>query len=295
MLDVDKVLGFPANPAGTLNESPVAEIEGSQAGLNGNFAIALDASGNIYVTNAQNNSVTVFAANPTGTDLATPIATIVGSNTGLNYPDGIALDASGKIYVANGSGSGPSITVYAASPSGTLNETPLATIAGNSTTLEQPTGLALDAAGRIYTADPVGNNGITIFAANPVGTMNEAPLATISGNGTGLDYPLGVALDASGKIYVPSELNNTIAVFAANASGNAAPIATISGSSTGLNNPAGLGLDSSGKIYVSNQAGANASVTVYAANPSGTLNEAPLATISGSNTQLSAPAGIAIR
>jgi hypothetical protein len=34
---------------------------------------------------------------------------------------------------------------------------------------------------------------------------------------------------------------------------------------------------------------AGASITVYAAGPSGTLNEAPIATITGSNTGLSSP------
>ena len=42
----------------------------------------------------------------------------------------------------------------------------------------------LDAAGKIYTLDIAR---IFVFAANPVGTMDEAPLATITGSSTGLD------------------------------------------------------------------------------------------------------------
>ena len=90
---------------------------------------------------------------------------------------------------------------------------------------------------------------------------------------------------------------NNILVFPANPSGtlNEAPLATITGSNTGLNNPAGIAVDASGMIYVTNTYDRTfGSITVYAANPSGTLNEAPLATITGSNTGLYFPTGIAV-
>jgi len=96
----------------------------------------------------------------------------------LNVPWDVAIDASGKIYVANKNT--PSITVYAASPSGTLNEAPLATIAGSNTGLNGPTGVAIDASGKIYVANASAAT-ITIYAANPSGALNEAPLATITG------------------------------------------------------------------------------------------------------------------
>jgi len=57
--------------------------------------------------------------------------------------------------------------------------------------------------------------------------------------------------------------------------------------------PEGVAVDASGKIYVAN-AGRGSSITVYAANPSGTLNEAPLATITGTNTGLNVASGIAV-
>jgi hypothetical protein len=158
-------------------------------------AVALDAARQIYVANpfpAANTpaEAAVFAANPSGVTSAGPVATIVGSATGQDNPYGIALDASGRIYVANYglyAPGVPSITVYAANPSGTLNEAPLATIVGASTGLVNPTSVAIDASGRIY----VGNSGasITVYAANPNGTLNEAPIATISGNNTGLTSP----------------------------------------------------------------------------------------------------------
>jgi 6-phosphogluconolactonase (cycloisomerase 2 family) len=216
---------------------------------------------------------------------------IIGNNTGMNGSLGIALDAFGNIYVANETFG--AITAYAANPVGTLNEAPFATITGSNTGLTTPRGLAVDASGKIYApgGDQFANAGtVTVYAANPAGTLNEAPLATIAGSSTGLNVPWDVAVDALGKIYVANNNSPSITVYAANPSGtlNEAPLATIAGSSTGLNGPTGVAVDASGKIYVVNAS--NATITIYAANPSGTLNEAPLATLTG----LGSPAAVTV-
>jgi sugar lactone lactonase YvrE len=218
-------------------------------------------------------------------------------------PYGVALDASGKIYVANrtGGGGNGSVTVFAAHPSGMLDETPLATITGSNTGLANPSAIALDTSGRIYVTNSAaaGGGSVTVYAANPSGTLNETPLATIAGGNTGLDAPDGVAFDGGANIYVTNENggsggNGSVTVYAANPSGalNEAPLATISGSNTGLRNPIGLAVDGAGRIDVVDFF--TNSLTVYPANPSGTLNEAPLATIAGSSTLLGSPDGIAL-
>ena len=296
---------YPANPSGTLNETPLATILASNTtGLCDPYGVAIDRSGKIYVANNGVNSLTVYAANPMGTLNQAPLATIAGQNTGLNIPTGIAVDASGNIYVANpgNAAGGGSVTVYAANPSGTLNEAPLATISGGSTGVASPKGVAVAADGKIYVANAFFNPpSVTVYAANPSGTVNGAPLATITGASTGLYFPNAIAFDASGNIYVANPLGGSfigsITVYAANPSGtlNEAPLATIVGASTGLNVPTGIAVDASGKIYVTNSGnGSGTSITVYAANPSGTLNEAPIATITGNATGLIGPVGIAI-
>jgi len=133
-------------------------------GLSFPQGIALDSSGNIYVTNigpgvhAGPYSVTVCAPGSSGN--ATPIAIIVGQsnnqctarytpysccvgagtgtcidNTGLDQPRGIALDASRNIYVANLDGD---ITVY---PSGSNGNA--APIPGPDSGLYSPFGIAV--------------------------------------------------------------------------------------------------------------------------------------------------------
>jgi sugar lactone lactonase YvrE len=201
---------------------------------------------------------------------------------------------------------GYSIDVYAP-PAGASTEAPIATIAGSNTGLlgnttgdYLPQGIAIDGSGQIYVTTE--NNSVTVYSPNPVGSLNEAPLATIAGSNTGLDQPVALALDPGGKIYVANQGNHSVTVYAAHPSGtmNETPLATIAGNNTGLAYAEGIALDGGGNIYVSNMDPAMAtaenegSITVYAANPSGLMNEAPLATIFGSNTHMLTPGTVAV-
>jgi sugar lactone lactonase YvrE len=266
-------------------------------------SFARDAGGRIYVTNFATNTVTVYAANAYGN--VPPLAVIGGANTQLVNPTGIALDAGGKIYVLNSEVNGTgSITVYPPLETGTgiLNEAPTALIEGSKTLLEVPFGVALDSQGNIYVANAASGRGgrherydrgsITVYPAGSNG--NVAPIATISGAGTGLAEPIGIALDSSRNIYVANAYNGySITVYQAGSNGNAAPIAVISGDNTGLYYPRGIALDSSGNLYAEGYTNAiGYSVNVYPAGSNG--NVSPAATIAGADTGLYGPVGIAL-
>jgi 6-phosphogluconolactonase (cycloisomerase 2 family) len=135
-----------------------------------------------------------------------------------------------------------------------------------------------------------------VFSANPSGALNEAPVATITGSNTGLQRPSGIALDASGRIYVANYSAGTITVYAANPVGtlNEAPLATIGGANTGLNGVIAVAVDSVGCMYAAVDYDPG-TILVFPANPSGTLNEFPLQTIAGTNAALIFPYGIAVR
>ncbi|MGA7618511.1 hypothetical protein, partial [Candidatus Binatus sp.] len=300
------VFVYPAlSVAGMLNEAPTATISGSNTDLEVPFGIALDSSGKIYVTDEGAASVFVYPAlgSSTGVLNEAPTATIGGSDTGLNSPLGIVLDSSGKIYVADwGSLEGelvPSVIVYPAlgSSTGLLNEAPTASITGSNTDLELPIGIA-HTSGKIYVADE-GAASVFVYPTlgSSTGLLNEAPssgtISTILTTG----FLESVALDSSGKIYAAGYEPNGdpgVLVYAAGSNGNAAPIATISGASTGLKYPHGIALDSSGKIYVADYGATSVFVYPALGSSTGVLDEAPLATINGSKTDLKDPAGIAL-
>ncbi len=309
------VFVYPAlgSSTGTLNEAPIATISGNSTGLESPKNIALDSSQNIYVTDDGATSVFVYpalggsgwVAGPPATYSVAPTATISGSNTGLRNPYGIAVDSRG-IYVADEYAESVFLYSPLGSSTGLLNEAPISgTISTTLTTgLAGTVGIALDTVGNIYVAgnDFNGVPGVFVYAAGS--NANAAPIATISGLSTGLDEPAGIALDSSGEIYVADEgdAGDDIppSVFVYPALGNSTglldepPLATISGSKTDLLSPAGIALDSSRNIYVAD--GDTSSVLVYAAlgGSTGTLDDAPLATIVGSSTGLSFPNGIAL-
>src|SRR5208282_1867751 len=234
------VITYPplGSSTGPLNEAPSAAISASvTTGLFVPYGIAVDFTGNIYVTNETPPSVFVYPAGSNAN--AAPTDTISGTSTGLVIPIGIAVDSHGKIYVADIGAE--SVFVYPAGSNG--NIAPIATITGGNTGLAHPVGIAVDFSGNIYVTDLTAGSAF-VYPAGSNG--NVAPSTTISGQETGLQYPDGIAVDSSGNIYVADqghEGNGPGSVFVYPPLGsstgtlNEPPAATISGPLTELGDP----------------------------------------------------------
>lgn len=176
---------------------------------------------------------------------------------------------------------GHSVAVYASGAS--CNAAPSAAIAGASTALQDPMGIAVDAAGRVYVGD-AGTESINIYESGASG--NARPFATI----TGSLNPRGIALDRAGQLYVANAGNASVTVLAAGATDMTSVVTTITGANTGLTDAVGVAVDANDRLYVTN---ANANdVLVFAAGATG--NATPVATIAGSNTGLNSPSGVAL-
>ena len=205
-----------------------------------------------------------------------PLLAVCSCNEGPNSP----VRENGPLFVTDFS-LAPGVVVFAAGASGDV--IPIRTLAGDNTALSNATGIARDAAGTLYVANPplnpVGGGSITVYA--PEASGNAAPVRTITGDSTGLYNPVGIVLDRAGNVYVTNTY--TVTVFAPGASGNAVPIRTIESYYT----IGGIALDSAGNVYVSSGGG----IAVYAA---ANENATPIRTIAGSNTGLSCPAGIGL-
>jgi DNA-binding beta-propeller fold protein YncE len=188
-------------------------------GLNGPRGLAFDASGNLYVANDDNSTVSKVAV---GSSAATPFVT-----SGLNHPVGPAFDAGGNLYVTN-FGNGTVSKVAA----GSSTATPFVT-----TGLNGPEYLAFDAGGNLYVANWYAGTVSKVAA----GSSTATPFVT-----SALNMPAGLAFDASGNLYVANYRNGTVSKVAAGST-TATPFIT-----TGLNGPTGLAFDASGNLYVTN-------------------------------------------
>jgi len=154
-------------------------------GLSGVTELAIDGSGNVWVTNSNNNSISKFSP------LGVAISSSSGYTGGLNTPFGIAISAAGNVWVTNSAPSGAgSNSISEFSNTGS----PLFSSASASGGLNNPFGIAIDGNGHLWVANH-GNSTISEFDSSG-NVISGSPFS-----GGGLDDPDGIALDNSGHIW----------------------------------------------------------------------------------------------
>ncbi len=206
--------------------------------------IAIDASGDVWVTNWYDSTVTELS--PTGTTKGTYA---VGS-----YPMGIAIDASSNVWVANS----VSNTVSALCPTGTTITT--VTVGGN------PDVIAIDASGDVWVANH-GSNTVTelSFTGTTLKTYNV---------GNSDNYHYGIAIDPSGNLWVANVVYNTVTALS--------PTGVTLGTYNVGTSPMGIAIDASGNVWVVNS------------NSKNVTELSPTGTTKGTYAVGSNPMGIAI-
>ena len=249
-----------------------------EAQLSEPHGVAVDAVGNVYVTDYWNHRVRKVDA-VTGT-----ISTIVGTGewgysgdggpatqAQLRYPSSVAVDGAGNLYIAD-SGNNRIRKVDVAT--GTIS-----TIAGTGewgysgdggpaieAQLRYPSAVAVDGAGNLYIADS-GNNRIrkVDVATGTISTIAGTGEWGYSGDGgpaieAQLGYPSAVAVDGAGNLYISDFHNNRIRKVDV-ATGT---ISTIAGTGewgysgdggpatqARLGYPEGVAVDGDGNLYIS--------------------------------------------
>jgi sugar lactone lactonase YvrE len=248
------------------------------AQLNGPQGVAVDSSGNVYISDTGNRRVRVISSS-TGTisTLAGTGSCCYGGDGGpatsalMSTPLGLAVDGTGNLYIADSNNE----RVWQVTPTGTI-----ATYAGNglygfsgdggpaiSATLYGPSGLAVDSSGNLYIADRFNERIRMVSPSGTISTVAGSTLAGFSGDGAAatsarLNTPSGIAVDSSANLYIADYGNErirkvtssgTISTFAGNGtaaySGDSGPATSAS-----LNLPEAVSIDPSGNLHIADSA-----------------------------------------
>ncbi len=262
--------GEGGNPADDLGDSGLA----TNASLNTPTGLTVDAAGNVYIADSLNHRVRKVDTSGNITTVAGDGSDGFSGDSGaatsaqLNTPTDVAVDVAGNLYIADrwnvrvrkvDGGTGIITTVAGDGTFGLSGDGGPAT----SAQLNQPVGLAVDAAGDLYIAEKFSH------AVRKVDTSTGV-ITTVAGNGSRgnsgdgglatsaqLNEPMDVAFDTSGNLYIAAS-NNRIRKVDASTS----IITTVAGGAFGslgdgglatdaaLDFPTGVAVDASDNLFI---------------------------------------------
>jgi hypothetical protein len=161
-------------PAFSVNTPPTdwtIAISYTGGGLNSPRGVATDQSGNVWVANSGNSSVSEFSS--VGSALSSSTGFTAGA---INVPYAIAVDPTGDVWVANSGNN--TVTKLTSGTAGT-------NYSGNS--LNLPKGISIDGVGNVFLSDS-GASTVSAFTSAG-GTLAGSPFSP-----SGVSTPIGVVV-----------------------------------------------------------------------------------------------------
>jgi sugar lactone lactonase YvrE len=248
----------PAGDVSTLagnGTSGAADGTGSDAEFTQPRSVAVDATGNVFVCDYNNEDIRKIT--PAGV-----VTTVAGqgyagyqdgqgTSAAFDAPTGIVVDPSGNLFItdlSNGrirkiTSSGLVSTFAGSGGDGYLDGT------GTAAEFNLPKGIAIDASGNLYITDSGSNRVRKITPAGVVTTVaGDGNDGETDGPAAKAEFydPGDIVVDNSGNLYIADVANNSIRKIT-----SAGIVSTIVSDSDGIS-PVGLAIDPSGStLYIS--------------------------------------------
>jgi hypothetical protein len=247
------------SPSGT--EEWVARYDGPANTDDWPNALAVDASGNVYVTGYSIGAGTFYdyatiKYSPSGTQ--SWVARYNGPGNTKDRAWGLGVDGSGNVYVAGDSGEGsPNLSDYVTvkySPSGVQRWA-----ARYNNLYDYATALDVDASGNVYvTGYSYGSGTYYDYATIKYNTRGVTRWVARYHGGTGDDFAYALDVDASGNVYVTGEsvgsgTGGDYGTVKYNARGQQRWVNRYNGPGGATDSAVAIAVDGSGGVYVTGE------------------------------------------